>query len=183
MEDLDEEIGFQSETIPFTLNSPPTRGGLRIGVTSRTGGASPSLSVPGDWANNPVSTVSNSLLESWVAEQSQRFDKLQRQLEQIPSLSDTSLDDLADKLEDIDFHTAALSNILDLVVSAANSLDELEDIRCQDEISYHGIELESLQLKRWPLLHALWFHMMMITDPDSIYYSPRIGRDVWPTSF
>ena len=33
--------------VPFTLNSKPTPGGRRIGVTS----------VPRDWANNPVSTV------------------------------------------------------------------------------------------------------------------------------
>jgi hypothetical protein len=43
--------------IPFTLNSKPTPGGRRIGVPSRTGGASPPLSVPRDWAKDPVSTV------------------------------------------------------------------------------------------------------------------------------
>ena len=35
--------------VPFTLNSKPTPGGRRIGVTS----------VPRDWANNPVYTVSS----------------------------------------------------------------------------------------------------------------------------
>jgi len=135
-------------------------------------------------------TICNDLLESWVAEQSQRFTKLQRQLEKIPSLSDTSLDDLADKLVDIDFHTAALSNILDLVVGTGSPSGvglelSIDGIQSQDDVATPvGDEsTENLSLKRWPLLYALWFHMMMITDPDSIYYSPRIGRDVWPTSF
>ena len=48
---------LQQISLPFTLNSKPTPGGRRIGLTSRTGGASPPLSVAGDWANNPVSTV------------------------------------------------------------------------------------------------------------------------------
>ena len=52
---------LQQISLPFTLNSKPTPGGRRIGLTSRTGGASPPLSVPGDWANNPVSTVQLSL--------------------------------------------------------------------------------------------------------------------------
>jgi hypothetical protein len=34
--------------VPITLNSKPTPGGRRIGVSS----------VPRDWANNPVPTVS-----------------------------------------------------------------------------------------------------------------------------
>ena len=41
------EFGRLLKLVPFTLNSKPTPGGRRIGLTS----------VPGDWANNPVSTV------------------------------------------------------------------------------------------------------------------------------
>ena len=131
-------------------------------------------------------TMSNSLLESWVAEQSQRFDKLQRQLNIITSLPENSLDELADKLEDIDFHTAALSNILDLVVSTTRN-SGLDDCSNQDdefvEQCCDSSTPDSSQLKRWPLLYALWFHMIMIIDPESIYYSPRIGSEVWKSSF
>ena len=122
---------------------------------------------------------STSLLSNWVCEQSQRFAKLQRQLLFITDLPAENLDDLADRLEDIDFHTAALSNILDLVVGSG-----MEDVTpeytetCETKIS-DSDESYSL-MRRWPLLQALWFHVMMKTDPESIYYSKIIGGDVWP---
>ena len=122
---------------------------------------------------------STSLLSNWVCEQSQRFTKLQQQLHLITNLPTENLDELVDRLEDIDFHIGALSNILNLVVGSAmdDVIPEYTET-CETKIS-DSDESYSL-MRRWPLLQALWFHVMMKTDPESIYYSKIIGGDVWP---
>ena len=113
-----------------------------------------------------------SLLSDWVCEQSLRFTKLQHQIQLINDLPPEKLDDLADRLEDIDFHTAALSNILDLVIGTPEQLETCETKISDSDESYSI-------MRRWPLLQALWFHVMMKTDPESIYYSKIIGGDAW----
>ena len=58
----------------------------------------------------------NELLADWVIEQKIRFGKMQKQLDAISQSDPECLEDLGDHLEDIDFHSAALSNILDMVI-------------------------------------------------------------------
>jgi hypothetical protein len=122
-----------------------------------------------------------SLLDSWLVEQSERFEKLHRQLKLIARLPAANLDDLADKLEDIDYHVSALSNILDLVVSSNYYDDDNRDAENTPNIEFDNPE--NSRIKRWPLVEALWFHMMMLADPESIYYSSRIGKSAWPNEF
>lgn len=133
-----------------------------------------------DSESEPVNP--DNLLTDWVAEQSARLNKISAQIRAISNLPEDRLDELCNHLDDIDYHTAGLSNILDLVVYVpdAQIISDSEN-NCLDD---HYSE-ETPPTGRWPLLYALWFHMMMQTDPDSIYYSPNIniGRDNWPTDF
>lgn len=126
-----------------------------------------------------ISANDNSLLANWVDEQTARLNKILAQIRAISNLPDDSLDELCNHLDDIDYHTAGLSNILDLVIYAPDA-EISGEINVLDE--QYPEETTSTS-RRWPLLYALWFHMMMRTDHDSIYYSPNIniGRDNWPS--
>lgn len=129
------------------------------------------------------------LLMGWVAEQTSKIRVIQNQLNQINGLSADKLDSLCDYLEDIDYHTSGLNNILSMVVGIPETENrdefsgELTNTNILDEEIYDDRNNSSLLPKKWSLLHALWFHMIMKTDPESIYYSPRIGRDAWPYEF
>ena len=130
---------------------------------------------------------SDSLLADWITEQKNRFNRMLYQLELLSSATadNLNLDELGARLDDIDYHCSSLANIFDLI--ACDSLQDANDIIynniCDDSCSESQLGLdtveESKKLKRWPLLNALWFHVMMATDPDSIYYSPNIGKDTW----
>ncbi len=122
------------------------------------------------------------LLDDWISEQTYKLERILGQIKEIKNLTGDSLDELCNHLDDIDYHTAGLSNILNMVTD--NSYSD------QVPIHWEAAELdatnnqvlmapETPSLGRWPLLYALWFHMMMATDPDSIYYSPNIGSDAW----
>lgn len=139
-------------------------------------------------ADDLVLSQDANLLDSWITEQSERFEKLHRQMKLITRLPVANLDNLADKLEDIDYHTAALSNILDLVVSSDYYFDDelmmtQEHSHDFDTVTEYSENKENSYRNRWPLVEALWFHMMMLVDPESIYYSSRIGKAAWSHDF
>jgi hypothetical protein len=129
----------------------------------------------------------NSLLTDWIVEQKQRFKKMLHQLELLGGVAvdNINLDELGDRLEDIDYHCSSLANILDLIVcdGLQDGLQDAGNSRCDNGCSEAQLGMDTVEeptkLKRWPLLHALWFHVMMATDPESIYYSPNIGKDAW----
>ena len=118
--------------------------------------------------------TNTSLLDDWVAEQKTRFTKILQQLELLNNLAANNLDELGNRLEDIDYHSSSLANIFSLVVGDDYPAEtsNLFDLQSNEDIQPN-------KLNRWPLLQALWFHVMMATDPDSIYYSPNIGKDAW----
>lgn len=118
--------------------------------------------------------TNNALLDDWVAEQKTRFTKILQQLELLNNLPANNLDELGNRLEDIDYHSSSLANIFSLVVG-----DDLPVETSNLFDSQSNIDLQPNKLKRWPLLQALWFHVMMAIDPDSIYYSPNFGKDAW----
>ena len=125
----------------------------------------------------------DSLLADWITEQKQRFTRMLHQLELLGSAAadNTNLDELGDRLEDIDYHCSSLANILDLIVGDGfqDGLQDSGDPGCSEaQLGMNTVE-EPNKLKRWSLLHTLWFHVMMATDPESIYYSPNFGKRVW----
>ncbi len=123
----------------------------------------------------------DNLLIDWVDEQTARLNKILAQIRAISNLPDDRLDELCNHLDDIDYHTAGLSNILDIMVYVPDA-----EITCDSEVNCLDAEYPEetpLTCRRWPLLYALWFHMMMLTDPDSIYYSPNLCRNNWPSDF
>lgn len=118
----------------------------------------------------------SNLLTDWANEQTNKIRVIQDQIKRIIDLPADKLDSLCDYLEDIDYHISGLKNILSLVIDDEANTDELSEDDGIDEM-----ETGNLLTKKWPLLNALWFHMIMITDPESIYYSPQIGCDAWPS--
>lgn len=135
----------------------------------------------------------NSLLTNWVDEQRQRLEKMLKQLEIISKIPADNLDELGNRLEDIDYHCSSLANILDLILSNYQDTTPPEynntNNNTNNDIHNEIIEfpvvdyIETSELKRWPLLQALWFHVMMATDPDSIYYSGNIGKSAWSQEY
>ncbi len=131
----------------------------------------------------------STLLIDWINEQTGKIRLIQNQLEQISELSADKLDSLCDYLEDIDYHTSGLNNILSMIVGIPETKNgtefygEINNVAISFEGDIEDNRNDSFLPKKWSLLHALWFHMIMKTDPDSIYYSPRIGRDAWPSEF
>ena len=136
----------------------------------------------------------SNLLNDWVNEQLYKINIIQNQLKMINELSADKLDTLCDYLEDIDYHISGVNNILSMVVGtlepentnemADNEMadNEMADNEMADnKMADNKMADNSMLPKKWSLLHALWFHMIMKTDPESIYYSPRIGKDAWPS--
>lgn len=129
-----------------------------------------------------MSQSENSLLSDWVDEQKMRLKRMLSQLNAVPHISSENLELLGENLEDIDFHCAALSNILDMIVEPPLEIIEQDERNEMDERNEEYDKAEKTKVekyKKWHLLEALWFHMMMITDPDSIYYSKNICSDDW----
>ena len=135
-------------------------------------------------------TSDNSLLADWVAEQHHKLSKIQIQLKLLENISasglDDNLDELGDRLEDIDYHCSSLANIFDLILSNYQDINLSEYNNNTDDCVHNEPNefpnvnsTEPSKLKRWPLLQALWFHVMMATDPESIYYSSNIGKSAW----
>ena len=128
------------------------------------------------------STLCNqsNLLDDWVCEQTDKIEVILTQLKRINDLPLDKLDKLCDYLEDIDYHTSGLGNILSMLFGFTNNAFPLTShLPVVSALETENTSDNNLLPKKWSLLNALWFHMMMITDSESIYYSPRIGRDVW----
>jgi hypothetical protein len=132
-----------------------------------------------------MSNNNSNLLTDWVNEQIDKIRVIQEQIKRINDLPADKLDCLCDYLEDIDYHISGLNNILSLVIGVPGQQQITNETTANHELSevnrLNEMESENLLPNKWYLLNALWFHMIMITDPDSIYYSTKIGRNAWPS--
>ena len=137
-------------------------------------------------------TILSDLLIDWVNEQNKKIKVIQNQINQINELPAYKLDSLCEYLEDIDYHTSGLNIILSMVIGTPDTTEFGNELSgtvntnidiMKEEIECISNDNDNLLPKKWSLLYALWFHMIMKTDPESIYYSPRLGRDAWPYEF